>query len=632
MKTTIVIAILIIFSFLNFLAEFISDENIIHEFYPAEKVVKNSENKNETESKSNYNISINFDSSRKKILVSGSLTWVNKTGNSFAEIYMNIPTNNGKLKYKINYDELFEKIDYKFVIPQSMSFYDSSLVKIKFCNKLQTGDTLHFNFSYDIVESPNTKWGDNLFIQMENWYPKIAVYSSGKFHAYPQHKYIKSFSGFSDFKLKITIPKSYQISTPGIKKILEENGDKIFYCTVNNVSSFDWILFNNYVESSFELKAGARKIHLQTFTQRGNHGYISRYEHAIEKYFKRLAGRFDYPFNSLTIVELPQNEKLLEKSYPTILVVKPKIISPEGSHNLEYGIALLLTEQFMNNIIVPDNFQNAWIAKGVSAYLAEELVRSEYGKQYSYFRLARYYPIKGILFLSFNEIPLIYTLGNEVIPEGGRVINEYYKNIIYCDCSVPSYYFPDYELYNAASVVKPQLSLITLERYLGSEKLQDNIAKYYKRYKYQHPTSEQFLEIITNGCNKENLYFINDLLQTGKRFDYAIKYLKKISKNKYELLAERRKSGVAPVEINIYTERDTIKLNWDGKENFKRFVFNSQNEVVAAELDSHEKNLLDLNFSNNSYIVANQYWGSFSLSSRIFFWIQNALLLLGGIG
>lgn len=235
-------------------------------------------------------------------------------------------------------------------------------------------------------------------------------------------------------------------------------------------------------------------------------------------------------------------------------------------------------------------------------------------------------------FLSFSEIPLIYSLGDEVIPEGGRFINKYYKDIIYCDTSIPSSYFPNYELYRAASVVKPQLALLTLERYLGSEKLFNNLTGYYNKFKYKHPTSDEFLESIAAGCNGNTDRFIDDLLQTGKRFDYAIKYLKKISEHKYEILAERREGGISPVDINVYTDEDTIKLNWDGKDSFKRFVFYTRNEVIAAALDPQGKNILDLNFSNNSFVMKNKYWGSLSLSTRIFFWIQNALLLIGSIG
>ena len=632
MKTVIAIALFLIFSSLNFLVEFIADEKVIPSVNAVESVKQKSGSVKQEESISNYNINVKFDKLHNMIFVSGTLNWINKNDTSLQVIYINIPNDNGNLKYDIKLNKLFGQFNYEIVNAESDLFIDSTLVKLNLQDDLQPGDTLNINFNFSITENESNRRGENLFLQLENWYPKVAVYSSGKFQAHPQHKYIKSFSEFSDYTVSITIPDKCQIAVPNVSEVIEKNGEKVFRCSIKTITSFDWVLFNNYIESSFELKLAEQKILLRTFTQKGNDGYIDRYRQAVKRLLNNLSGKFDYPYNCLTIVELPQNEDLLGKAYPTILAVKPKIISPVGSQNLEYGVASLLVEQFLGNIVAPNNNLYAWLSKGVSAYIAEKLVQKIYGEHYSYFRLARYYPIKGMHFLSFSEIPLIYTLGDEVIPEGGRFINDYYKNIIYSDCSIPSSYFPNYRLYRTTSVVKPQLALLTLERFLGYEKIFNNLSKYYNRYKYQHPTSDQFLQTITEGCNKKSERFINDLFQTGKRFDYAIKYLKKISENKYEILAERRESGIAPIEIKIYTNKDIIKLNWDGKANFKRFVFDSYDEVIAAEIDPQRKNILDLNFANNSYIVENQYWGSFSLSTRIFFWIQNALLLIGGIG
>ena len=137
---------------------------------------------------------------------------------------------------------------------------------------------------------------------------------------------------------------------------------------------------------------------------------------------------------------------------------------------------------------------------------------------------------------------------------------------------------------------------------------------------------------MKNGCDEKSESFINDLFKTGKRFDYAIKDIKEISENNYELLIERREEGIAPITIIIYTEQDTIKLSWNGKDNFKRFKFYSKSRVVSAELDPQKENLLDINYSNNSYVMETKYWGSLSFATRLFFWFQNALMIMGRIG
>lgn len=482
MKITITIAIFLVFSLLNFLAGYINNENVIPDFHSVQSVDnQDSESTNQTETVSTFKIDVNFDELQKKIFISGSLNWVNKNDIPIKEVYMNIPSGiggNGKLKYHLKLNKLFEQFQYEFVPVESELFIDSSLVKLKLQNELKFEDTLKIHFSFSAAENSDVKWGENIFLQFENWYPQIAVYSSGKFHAYSRHKYIKTFSEFSNYNVNFTIPDHYKIAAPGIDETIEKNGKRTYRCSISKVPSFDWILFNNYIESSFDIKTADQKILLNVFTQKGNDSYIQRYRQAVEKYLNDFSGKFNFPYKSLTIIELPQNEDLLEKSYPTILAVKPKILSPVGSQKLEYGVASLLAEQYLGNIVAPDNFQYAWISKGVSAYIAEKLVRKEYGELYSYFRLARYYPIRGLHFLSFSEIPLIYTLGDEVIPEGGRFINEYYKDIIYCDNSIPSFYFPNYEFYRTASMVKTQLALLTLERYLGSKKLFIKLAEY----------------------------------------------------------------------------------------------------------------------------------------------------------
>lgn len=636
MKITIAAILFVVFSSLNYLADYLVDEKISIELDQNKQAVNDDLiNTSESETVSTYKIDVNFDESKKTIDIAGTLNWINRNNTSINEVLMNIPANteaSSKLKYIIDYDEMFAQFKYEFIPIESDLFIDSSLIKLHLNDELKIGDTLKFDFVFSIAVSSKQKWGKSLFLQFENWYPQIAVFSSNEFQAYPQHKYIKTFSEFSNFQVKLTIPSQYQVAAPRIIETIENNERRFIRCSINNITSFNWMIFNNYIEFSSEVSTISNNIDLKIFVQKGNENYINRYSETVEKYLNTLSKYFALPFTSLTIIEQPQNENLIEKSYPNILATNSKIISPIGSQNLEYKIASLLAEQYFGNIVASDNSSQAWISKGVSAYIAEKLVRNEYGELYSYFSLARYYPVRGLHFFSYSDIPLVYSIGDEIIPEGGRFIDEYYKNFIYSNCSFPSYKFPNYETFRVASVVKPQLALLTFERYLGSENLFANLSDYYNQYKYQHPTSNQFLEVLQKGCSKGSESFIHDLFKTGKRFDYAIKYIKEVSENNYELLAERREEGIAPIVIIIHTEKDTIKLAWDGTDDFKSFKFYSQNRVVSAELDPQRENLLDMNYSNNSYVIETKYWGSLSFATRLFFWFQNALMIMGSIG
>jgi len=167
---------------------------------------------------------------------------------------------------------------------------------------------------------------------------------------------------------------------------------------------------------------------------------------------------------------------------------------------------------------------------------------------------------------------------------------------------------------------------------MGEEKFKNNLKKYSHTFISQYPTSIDFNEIMKNNCKDANVEFYNELFESDKTFDYAIRSVEKRGDDKYEIMVERVESGVIPIVLSVVTKTDTLSFNWDGKDRFKVFTISTSAEVISAELDSKNKNLLDLNFANNSYIVKEQYWGSISYATRVFFWFQNALMLIGGKG
>jgi hypothetical protein len=391
-------------------------------------------------------------------------------------------------------------------------------------------------------------------------------------------------------------------------------------------------VFTNSIQSSAKLDIDNKNVNLETFTRKGNDNYIQRYAEAAENYLNSLTQYLDSFPHTLTIVELPQNSQYRSCSYPGLIATEFDIISPIKSQKLEYRIASLLTEQYFGNIVVSNEFQNAWLSKGVSAFVAEKLVREHYGDLYSYFNFATYYPIRGLHFLSYSDIPIIYSIGKNKIPEGARFIDKYFKSSIYANMSIESLELPGLDEFEMASVIKPQIALLTLEKFIGSDMMMSNLSNYFKKYRYSHSTSDQFFEIIQNGCESKSSKFLNDLLKSGKRFDYEVKTIKKIANDDYEVLIVRNEDGIAPIKIAVYTEQDTAHYFWTGEESFKKFIINSKSEIISVEIDPSRENLLDLNYSNNSYMITNQYWGSLSFATRVFFWFQNAFLIFGGVG
>jgi hypothetical protein len=234
--------------------------------------------------------------------------------------------------------------------------------------------------------------------------------------------------------------------------------------------------------------------------------------------------------------------------------------------------------------------------------------------------------------MSYAGIPIIYTISDHIIPEGGRFIEKYYNNLAFANLSTYSYKQPNTEAYNVSSNVKPQLALLTYENIIGSNKFRENLISYSKQYMFKHPNSNDFRRKILDGVSESDRAIYDEIFETDKSFDYAIRSITKRENDLYDILVERVEEGVIPIKLNVYTEYDTLNYFWDGKDRVKIFTVKSDDEIIAAELDSENKNILDLSFANNSYIVEEQYWGSISYATRVFFWFQNALMLIGGKG
>ena len=371
---------------------------------------------------------------------------------------------------------------------------------------------------------------------------------------------------------------------------------------------------------------------LNLFIQPENERYSERYLEAIKSFIITMEKEVgNYPFHELTLVDLPRKSDFIEESFPALITVKSELISPVEIQKPEFKIAALIAEQYFGNTVGSNPIYESWLSKGISGYFAEKIVTENYGNSLATFQFAGTYPIMGINLLSYNEVPVIYSVAKIIKPVGTRFIKDYYKNITFSDIASPSFELPTYEAFRVASIIKPQLALLTLENLIGENQIRKIFSTYFNEYKFKHPNSNQFINIIEKYSDSDLDWFYTNVLNSTQYFDFSIRYLKEVSENNYELFVERRADGISPVEIEIYSENDTILFSWNGKAKYQIFKFESKYEVTAAEIDPDNNNLLDINFANNSYIIENKYWGSLSLSVRTFFWFQNALMIFGSI-
>ncbi|NOX17352.1 MAG: M1 family metallopeptidase [Chlorobi bacterium] len=375
------------------------------------------------------------------------------------------------------------------------------------------------------------------------------------------------------------------------------------------------------------------KIHF--FIQPEHERHIERLKKICSLTLKFLSKNIGkYPYSDLSVVDIPKNIQTAESLNANAIVFDADYFLAKQSYEFEISIASKIASIYFGNIVKNISSDDAWLNYGLSRYIAHKVVEKNYPLQMNTFHLAGYLPIYGITFLSYNEIPIIYTLRYFDVPLESSSLKKYYENINSVPIAGNNSDALNKEELEVKNVHKPYLFMLSLDRYSGENNTLGIISEYYKQSLVSPVGKDGFIDILlkTTPTKYEFNRYALSALNTADKFDYAVDSLTAIGDNEFQIIASRKEAGVFPVEIFAYTEKDTLKFRWDGKSVHKKIIFQSNEKVIAAELDPRHKNIFDLNYANNSFMLEPDYTTSVSVAIRWFFWIQNAIIIIGSVG
>lgn len=605
-----------------------------------------------------HKINVELFPDRKIVHVNHWLTWVNRTDSSAAEvqfhIYPNAFSNNSTVYLKGRNQILTRgsgmkimtvKINGKdskllYFQPEVKNENDSTVARILLNENVLPGDSVKFFFEYDVLLTNEVKRfgyasGRNFFF-ISQWYIKPGVFDNGKWICSQYHPFTNFYSDFGSYDITITVPDDYTVGSSGGAEVpKEKSGRKQKYHVVQDlIHDFAWMASDEIIrEQDYYRRKDGTGVKLICFIQPENIKYKHRFINTLKNslsFMEENIGR--YPYSTLSLVDAPRTSQAGGMEYPTLITVGAELFSPEETLQPEYVTAHEFVHQYFYAVVANNEVYEAWLDEGLTSYISTKIMQKYYGTALISFDLFNYYPVFGLNLLSYNEIPLIYSLGHFYYPEGSSSLARYLRSPQLYAISDTSYLLPDGFTYGNASYSKPELVLISLERYLGFNTMMNIFRDYYNTYKFRHPSGSDFLNIIQKHSSEDLSWFFDNLFYSSSVFDYKIKYVRKTDTyGTYEVYAERPGDGVFRQDIALYTDKDTLLKKWDGKERWKVFRFYTEDEVIGAEIDPFRKNILDVNYSNNSYFIKYQYGGSIGLTFRWFFWMQNLLLILGSI-
>lgn len=485
----------------------------------------------------------------------------------------------------------------EFIQPDDGNVNDSTVIRVllPIIVPPNTEISLDIAFRVKLPEMiARTGYSHNFFL-IAQWFPKIGVLKDGQWNCHQFHANSEFFADFGIYEVIFRLPLKYVVGATGV--LLKEEVDdsiKTLHFRAEDVHDFALTAWPKFKQKQFEKNDTKVKI---LFAPEHT-GQIDRYIESISATMDYLGNWLEpYPYPNLTLVDVPLFAgRASGMEYPCFITGTSIWGLPSYFRFLpEETIVHEFAHQYFYGILASNEFEEAWLDEGFASFAAFKALSDKYG------------------FHSSSS-----TLFNIMVGQYDSHKKYYLRNPDSDITLKPSWDFSRRN-YGVYVYDKPVLILQTLENLIGKD-LMDRVMKaYLKRWRFKHPTTQDFIDIV-NDLSTENMdWFFEQALQDTATLDFRVetltnsplKHIWSDSLNEHLTLYEscvtisKRGSFICPVGIAfIFENGDTLTEIWDGKESEKLYTFTGKQRLLTTIVDPEQKLWLDLNWSNNSLTEA----------------------------
>jgi hypothetical protein len=387
---------------------------------------------------------------------------------------------------------------------------------------------------------------------------------------------------------------------------------------------------------------------------------------AAIKWFGLWYGR--YPYATLTIVDPAFGAGGSGgMEYPTFITgltsvlfnrgPLARVLIPEEVIVHEFG------HQYWQGMVASNEFEESWLDEGLNSYSTGRVMERVYGPW-----MAQAFGLR---------------LGGLEMARMSNSVERMFDRV-----RSPAWGFSSSNNYGFNSYARTELTLLTLEALLGRETLARAMRTYHERYRFRHPSSDDFYAVVSEVAGRDTSGFFAQTTERPGVVDYEVSSVTservrgprgilgegaerttvtaKQAREKDErsdaagarpwrsrVTVRRRGEVVLPTSLRLeyeggavqtlaLTEREDARAGverlellagaagaepWRGR--FKRLELTSETRLVSASVDPDDLLKLDVNRLNNARrsepdSKAASLWGA-----RLLFWMQQLLALAG---
>ena len=535
-----------------------------------------------------------------------------------------------------------------FIAPDDGNPDDETVLRVPLPAPVAPGETIEIEIEWS-SRVPRTfartgTIGDYFFIAQ--WFPKIGVLEADGWNCHQFHAATEFFSDYGVYDVRLTVPAGWVVGATGTQQSASDNGDgtATHHYYQADVHDFAWTTSPDFMERRERFEhPGLPGVDMRLLLQPEHAGQAARHFEATRNTLRYYGEWFGpYPYEQVTIVDPAWQSRSGGMEYPTFFTAGTRWLAPGDVSSPEEVTVHEAGHQFWYGVVGTNEFEHAWLDEGLNTFATARAMEAFFTENYRSTRFfGRFVP------WVFRDIP--WSRGVD-----GNRLTGYRRDAGMDAQATPTYlYWPGSA--SSISYNKTALWLHTLERYLGWPVLQRGMADFFHRWRFGHPTPDDFFRSLSRQAGRDLGWFFNQVHGAAVVFDYGVQALtsrrgggrgffrdesearfverRADDEGSYEtrVVVRRYGEGIFPVEV--VTEFDdgyAAREVWDGRGRWTEFTYMRPARATRAFVDPDRKLLLDVDYTNNSRTLAPRAGAAATKWSVTWLvWLQDLLLTYG---
>jgi hypothetical protein len=465
------------------------------------------------------------------------------------------------------------------------------------------------------------------FYLIAHWFPKLGVFQADGWNCHQYHATTEYFSDYGSYRVSMTVPENWVLGATGreVEQVPSGDGYVTHVYQQDDVHAFTWTVSPDFIvrEDVFD-EPGLPPVDLRLLIQPEHLGQADRHMDATRaalKYYGTWYG--PYPYGHLTFVDPAYGSGAGGMEYPTLFTCGTRLFAPFGADRPESVTVHEAGHQFWYGLVGNNEFEHAWLDEGLNTFSTLRTLDAAYPPR----KMVQYFlPKPGDRGSGGGFFPVIF----EDIEED-RLINlvRDYRNAASSDNPSTDTFRYVPRTASDISYDKTALWLATLERHLGWDTLQAILSTFFERYRFAHPTPEDFFSTAEEVSGEDLGWFFRQVHYGSVDFDYAIDHVSSTPAGptglieqggelvladrpeeedgavyRTEVMVRRHGGGTFPVEIRlVFEDGHQVTEAWSGRERSKRIVVEHPARLDHAIVDPERVLMLDIDYTNNSRLL-----------------------------